>query len=392
MARKHAILGASSSERWMECPGSIRLSEGMPTEESSYAREGSAAHKLAEICLECGRDAIDFLGEDIPEYDDIPVDEGMVEAVQLYLDVIETEMDANPNREISVEVKFSLHHIYEGMFGTNDAVIYDPDTKELVVLDYKHGQGIPVEVERNSQLLYYAVGALTGKHNRPVKKVRLIIVQPRCVHPKGPVRQWATTPADVLDFVADLVDAAKLTEEPDAPLKVGDWCKFCPAAVICEEYEAFVVEEARAEFTEDGEVVVSAPETFTPENLALLLKNAHIIENWVKSVKQYAHSEAVKGEGPPGFKLVESRPQRKWRDKNNTKEALLDMGFSRDQIYQEPQLKSPNQLESLFKKKTKKAVKDMISSLWIKKSSGLNLVPDADDRDPARPDAKDEFA
>src|SRR3546814_18193298 len=47
----HAVLGASSSHRWFHCPGSIRASEGMPNTSSVFAREGTAAHALAEPCL-----------------------------------------------------------------------------------------------------------------------------------------------------------------------------------------------------------------------------------------------------------------------------------------------------------------------------------------------------
>ena len=40
--KPHAILGASSSHRWLACPGSIRLSAGMPGTSSVYADEGTA--------------------------------------------------------------------------------------------------------------------------------------------------------------------------------------------------------------------------------------------------------------------------------------------------------------------------------------------------------------
>ena len=63
--KPHAILGASSSHRWLACPGSIRLSAGMPNTGSVYAEEGTAAHELAEKCLNLGHDAADHLGETI---------------------------------------------------------------------------------------------------------------------------------------------------------------------------------------------------------------------------------------------------------------------------------------------------------------------------------------
>ena len=76
--RAHASLGASSASRWMACPGSVRLSEGMPNISSDYAREGTAAHELAEMCLRQGKPASAFLEQEIEGFE---VTEDMAEAV-----------------------------------------------------------------------------------------------------------------------------------------------------------------------------------------------------------------------------------------------------------------------------------------------------------------------
>lgn len=49
----HALLGASSAHRWLECPPSARLelAAGVPDEGSPYAAEGTAAHAYAELEL-----------------------------------------------------------------------------------------------------------------------------------------------------------------------------------------------------------------------------------------------------------------------------------------------------------------------------------------------------
>lgn len=47
----HAILSASSSERWIHCPPSVRLSEKYEDEVSPYALEGTSAHLLGEYKL-----------------------------------------------------------------------------------------------------------------------------------------------------------------------------------------------------------------------------------------------------------------------------------------------------------------------------------------------------
>ena len=118
----HAVLGASSSKRWMTCPGSVRLSEGMPNESSVYAAEGSAAHALGEHCLIHGYAADRFLGQwiwlkgkeavfcgDLPATIGggdfvFPVDDDMTDAVQVYLDAVRRAYQ--PGDVMAIEQRF----------------------------------------------------------------------------------------------------------------------------------------------------------------------------------------------------------------------------------------------------------------------------------------------
>lgn len=55
MANKHAVLSASSSERWLNCPPSARLCENYEDKGSDYAAEGTDAHSLCEFRLKQAR-------------------------------------------------------------------------------------------------------------------------------------------------------------------------------------------------------------------------------------------------------------------------------------------------------------------------------------------------
>lgn len=48
MPNTHAILSASSSHRWLECTPSARLEQEFENTGSEAAKEGTAAHALAE--------------------------------------------------------------------------------------------------------------------------------------------------------------------------------------------------------------------------------------------------------------------------------------------------------------------------------------------------------
>jgi len=371
----------------MNCPGSIRLSRGIEQRKSSYAAEGSAAHKLAEMVLASKKVPLDFLGEEIEiDGDTFTVDEEMADAVNVYVEFVRELV--LPGDEPEFECRFDLSNIYPGMFGTADCVVYRPVTKELWVIDYKHGKGVPVEAENNLQLLYYGLGASTAKSNRGLKAVHICVVQPRCPHPKGPVRVWTTDVMSLIDHAGDLVNAAKATEAADAPLKAGDWCKFCLAAPTCPALRGKVMETAMADFDDTGAVHVPDPTTLSDAQLAQTLANASVIKDWLKRLDEFAHHEAEAGRVPPGFKLVARRATRRWKEQQTAETHLRAIcGLENDQIFVEPKMKSPAQIEAVLGKKRKSE----IASLWDSVSSGTVLAPMDDARPVAIPDAVKDF-
>ena len=44
----HALLSASSTKQWLNCPPSARIQEQFPNESSVYAEEGTFAHSVCE--------------------------------------------------------------------------------------------------------------------------------------------------------------------------------------------------------------------------------------------------------------------------------------------------------------------------------------------------------
>jgi len=205
----HAKLSPSAADRWMTCPGSVVLSEGMPEKSSTFAEEGTCAHALGEACLLNALPTAAFIG--LPfEYEDhgvkktVIIQQEMADAVQVYVDDVNATVDANEGAVLHVEERV---HVSKEVHGTADATVWAPVLAELFVKDYKHGAGVPVEIDGNLQLKIYALAALlTFKY--PARRVTATIVQPRCPHSDGPVRSVTYDVVELLDFHADLVDAA----------------------------------------------------------------------------------------------------------------------------------------------------------------------------------------
>ena len=392
--RAHARLAPSAAHRWLNCPGSVAASVGIPETNSRFADEGTAAHTLVEYCFRENLDAdvclglwIDVetgticggTGRAIQGDNVFEVTEEMAEAAQMFLDYVRPLCEG---AEVEVEAELDLRHI-EGMdFGTGDFTAYNPVGKWLAIVDFKYGSGVVVEVAEadgaglkvNPQLGTYACGVVKRYATRGLKRVRLIVIQPRAPHRNGPVREVEIPAIDLMDFEQDLREGAAAALAPGAPRHAGDWCRFCPASGQCEEQ----ANQARA-VAEDVFGELLAPAAISGEKLADTLRKAHLLKDWLKALQEYAHSEALAGRVPPGFKLVPKRAIRKW-----AAGALDVLPLDEADLYvREP--KSPAEVEKLMPGKNKEERAAALAPFVVKESSGTNLVPDDDPRAPARP-------
>ena len=376
----HASFGASNSKRRMACPGSLKAEERFPDESSPFAELGTAAHELGEHCLENNiEDVALCIGG---SFNDHIVDDNMATAVQTYVNFVRaTEAEEAPAL-LRLEQRFSLEDLDPPMpmFGTSDCTIYGKETGNLWIIDYKHGQGVAVDVEDNAQLKYYALGAVLKIGNKaPINQVHTAIVQPRASHRDGSIRTYSYTKDEILDFGTDLIDAAHAALAPDAPLIAGDHCKFCKAAGVCSALRSNALAVAQDEFG-----VIKSVDDLTPEEIGAYMDKLPLVEEWIKSLRRHAHTMLEAGTSVPGFKLVEKRPTRRWKNQ----EELLDWAASEnleDEEIFEKKIKSPAQIEKVVGKK------NVPSDLIMSVSTGLSMVPDTDRRPPAALLASDEF-
>lgn len=229
--------------RAIACPGSRRLAMKAPPKTSStYADEGSAAHSLAEQCFRSGRAPFEFIDQRINiGGKDWIVTAEMVRAVGHYVaHVWRKKREAGPAARAFVEQKLHIAELHNG--GTVDHLIIDTVRRQVWVDDYKHGAGVYVSEVWNAQFLAYALGALQElwpTHGQDVPndvQIHLTVHQPRFPGVK-PARTQTLTFADLHQWRSEkLLPALEASLQPNAPLRGGDHCRFCPAKSICMEY------------------------------------------------------------------------------------------------------------------------------------------------------------
>ncbi len=381
---QHAKLSASAAHRWMACPGSVRLSEGLPDSSSEAAAAGTVAHDLAARCLldpQGGAFLNDEVGRVITQDGyKITIDAEMVDAVRLYLDALAASKQPDDVDWVEVDLTPHLKTIDPSLGGTADHVRFRPATRHLFVTDFKYGAGVLVNPEGNKQLRMYALGALLDAESRGafVKTIAVRVVQPRIEHEDSCVREETFHAAELLSFVADVQRAAEATRDPDAPLVAGEaQCKWCPAKHICPELEKRQHALTAVEFTEI--------KPYDPATLAHALASFPLVEARIKAVREFAYAEAERGNPPPGWKLVSKRGVRRWVDEESVRTWAEAKAVD---PFEEPKMKSPAQLEKELNKDQKKELGEMTVTV----SSGHTLVPETDKRPAVHLALASEFA
>lgn len=227
MSEGHAKFSASGSKRWLACPGSIQLAEGLPKEpDSPYAAEGTRAHECLEFLLNVGPGE-QLGGEAALRADGYPMQ--MVVHAAAAARWIWRQMPKGS--ELLAETRVHLDFVHEGMFGTTDAMIVD-EFGELHVIDLKYGAGVAVDAENNTQGLYYGLGA-AYPYDFNFERIRITILQPRAFHRLGPIRSWVVSPEYLKSWIAHFRAGVDRALAPNPPLVPGAHCRWCPAERVC---------------------------------------------------------------------------------------------------------------------------------------------------------------
>lgn len=366
--RAHAKFSPSSSHRWINCPGSIRLSEKAPPQiESKFALEGTRAHE----CLEFFAKRMSSPVNQLIALAEKKWDEEMItHAIESCKEIL--KLKPSPNAKLLIETKSEAS---PDLKGTLDYA-WVAEWGELVVIDYKYGAGVavyPVDEngEENPQLMSYAAG-LARKYDWEFDSVRLAIIQPRVFSPTGETtHSHKTTVKKVKDFLAKAKSAIAEAKKPDAKTCAGDWCKWCPAASFCPEISENQMRAADIFFS--GDIVEATPEptALTAERMPKLLDACDVLETWIEKVRERAFELAKSGQKIQGRKIVQKRSTRVWVE---GVEAKLEKEF--EFIYEPRKLISPAQLEKTYGKSAKAFTEANTATV----SSGVTLVKDSDKR------------
>jgi hypothetical protein len=358
MTAHSKIVGGSTAKRVMHCPGSVALSATVPPRPSSkYADEGTLLHDIIARVLEHSQPPEFYLGT---EYEGIALTEDLIDRKLAPALAALDEIDPAQGMVFMAEAKVGFGDLIPGVFGSTD-LLGNLDGR-AIVLDWKFGDGVMVSPEENEQLLFYAAAAMRTPETAwafiDATEVELIIVQPPYT------KRWTTTVERVRQFEYDLTVAVERAQAPDAALKMGDHCRWCPAKVVCPLMTGAADRALKTQVT-----------SLDAGSIGAYLDQADLVEQWLADLRGLAQSMIETGTSVPGWKLVPKRATRQWVDENVAHKSLQEAGLEEEDLYVS-KLVSPAQAEKALKK-TKQVLPD---GLTVAVSSGNTLAPESDPR------------
>ncbi|SPF40783.1 conserved hypothetical protein [Candidatus Desulfosporosinus infrequens] len=314
---EHALLSASSAHRWLHCQPSARLEEKFENETSEAAKEGTAAHALAEYKLR------DLKTKKPKSTYDSPELERITDVYTLYArELIAEAVKRTPDASVLVEQKLDYSHLAPEGFGTADLLIVSNGI--LDVVDAKFGRN-RVFAENNPQLKLYALGALDMfGFLYDIKTVRMTICQPRLDH----ISSFELSVDELIDWAeTELKPLAALAFKGEGEFIAGDHCKYCRARSQCRARADANLELAKLDFKK--------PDLLTDEEMAGVLVQVNELEAWAKDVWVYAEKAAInQSKRWPGYKLITVKGKRKYTDEAQIAERVLAAGdYKEEDIY-----------------------------------------------------------
>jgi hypothetical protein len=364
--------------------------------------------------------------------------------VQVYVSAVREEMELRPDAELMVERRFDLSWVRPEMFGTGDATVFQL-FEHMSVKDYKHGQGVVVEVAEegnwifhtfkgeapvvadptrqmrgNPQLMYYGLG-LAKEVDWAFETLDLTIIQPRARHADGGVRTYSTSKAELLEYQEWLERASDEADRATAAvdraglrgghhgqvavflhkegfLHAGTHCQFCPnAGIPCPALMDEAYTQAKLDFV-DGEPMLEVIDDGTPDDrLTQAMAAVPMLDIFCKAVNGEVLRRLQQSEDGTGFghKLVRKRANRVFVE--GAADMLVERGYPREALFHPPKMKGITDIESLrpaalierLKEQKVKApvgaLKAIVAEVTDKPLGGITVAPMSDPRDAVAP-------
>jgi hypothetical protein len=347
------------------------MEDGLEDVDNDASRQGSCAHAHGEHRLQKWLGLpLDYAREaDIPDHDEF-YDEAFSDFVDEYVEYVKERVQAlraehgAENVIVLLEQRLDFSRWVPDGFGTGDVVIIVPGC--IYVIDLKFGQGIWVDGEDNDQMKLYGLGAFDRYDVLyDFDAVDVTIHQPR----KDNISGERIPVADLLRWADEYVRPRALIAHTGvgATFAPGAHCRdaFCKARFNCRARTDHNMAMANEDFA------MKPADTLTLAEVEQVAERAAELAAWAKDVEKYLLARALAGDVLTLHKLVEGRSNRRIKDVSAAVALLIEEGYDRSSLFQEPKIVPLGQLESLV---GKKKLPEILGELLIKPEGRATLA------------------
>jgi hypothetical protein len=327
-----------------------------PKPSSKYADEGTLLHDAIAQVLDKDVKPESLLG--MTYQDQVLTQELIDNKLHVALDLL-GQVDPNLEMEYAIETEVGFGDFLPDVFGSCD--LLGRIGNRAIVLDWKFGDGVTVGVEENEQLLFYAAAAMRTPSVSWVfdgaTEIECVIIQPPMI------RRWVTTVERVKQFELTLLQAVKASAKKDAPIAVGEHCRWCSAKPVCPKMTGAV-----------DRALDTQLDNIDANKIGAYLANCDLLEQWITDLRALAHQILEADKPVPGWKLVNKRATRQWANEDVADDVLSKV-IPQNELYVAKMI-SPAQAEKVLKKLGQQLPDDLVVAV----SSGSTLAREDDPR------------
>ncbi len=402
--KEHAKLSASSSHRWLNCTAAPNFEAQFPDGETSvYAAEGTLAHKICEEIANYNFHVTTkrtFNSRLKKLQADSLYQEEMMRTAEFYAHYLWEKYLSFGGKPFTVqEEQVDLTDWIPDGFGTCDSIMIG--SGRLHITDYKHGKGVEVSAENNSQMRLYALGALKKYvpiYGDSIKTVSMAIVQPRITEN---VNEEEMTVTALLAWGEQIKPIARRAYDGPGDFTPGPWCRFCKGKHLCrarsenatalEDFKDLAIEGKMTEqerLARNTQMLITgeASPILSDAEVADLIRRGEGLVAWYEDLKNYALQAILDGRTIPGFRVVAGVSRRAFSDTDKALETIKNAGYDEAVLY-ERKAKSLAELEKMIGK-TRFA--EIVGPLIVK-PLGKPTLADENDKRPDYSDAARDF-
>ena len=177
------------------------------------------------------------------------------------------------------------------------------------------------------------------------------------------------TVEDLLNRGDEISIAAKKALGGSIEAYCGDYCELCSAKNLCLANNASNIELLNIETFE--------PVLMEDKEILKVLEQGSKFKKWIDEINKYALEQAINNNKKwQGFKVVEGRGARKYKDEEAVKASLVEAGYEESKLYN----KSLLNLSAMEKVVGKNRLSEILGDLIIKPKGKPTLVKEEDKR------------